>query len=187
MKPVIKIFFLSLIFEITFTFNILCQSYPACYKELNEKVFLHLDKDVYVTGENIYYKAYVVNASKNSLSLNSKILYLQLSNYKLQVVMSLKANLTDGISKSCFIIPDTLSTGYYKIKAFTNWMRNMGEDFYFSANVIIVKQSDSNTGYFIEKPESKTESAMFLPEGGKLVSNIESKIGYKLPLKFWAF
>ena len=55
-----------------------------------EKVHLHLDKPYYAIGDNIWFKAYVVNAEKNELSTLSRILYVELINVKDSIKKSLK-------------------------------------------------------------------------------------------------
>src|SRR6218665_854992 len=47
-----------------------------------EKVHLHLDKPYYAIGDDIWFKAYVVNTKTSTPSNISKILYVELINEK---------------------------------------------------------------------------------------------------------
>ena len=45
-----------------------------------EKVYLHLDKPYYAIGDNIWFKAYTINAKNGQPTLKSGILYVELNN-----------------------------------------------------------------------------------------------------------
>ncbi|MDF3078908.1 MAG: TonB-dependent receptor [Sphingobacteriaceae bacterium] len=96
-----------------------------------EKVHLHFDKPYYTIGDTIWFKAYVVNAEENQLSAMSKILYVDLINERDSVKKSLRLPITTGLSWGDFTLTDSLKEGNYRIRAYTNWMRNFGEEFYF--------------------------------------------------------
>ncbi|MDP3466840.1 MAG: TonB-dependent receptor plug domain-containing protein [Daejeonella sp.] len=109
-----------------------------------EKVHLHLDKPYYAIGDNIWFKAYVVNAEKNELSNLSKILYVELINDKDSIKKSLKIPLEMGLTWGDFTLSDSLREGNYRIRAYTTWMRNFGEEYFFD-KTITIGNSISNT------------------------------------------
>lgn len=43
-----------------------------------EKLYLHLDKPFYAAGENIWFKAYLVEASLHRLDSQSRVVYVEL-------------------------------------------------------------------------------------------------------------
>lgn len=109
-----------------------------------EKVHLHMDKPYYAIGDNIWFKAYVVNAEKNELSDLSKILYVELINDKDSVKQSLKLPLSLGLAWGDFVLADSLKEGNYRIRAYTTWMRNFGEEYFFD-KTFTIGNSISNT------------------------------------------
>jgi len=109
-----------------------------------EKVHLHLDKPYYAIGDNIWFKAYVVNAEKNELSTLSRILYVELINDKDSIKKSLKIPLEMGLTWGDFTLTDSLREGNYRIRAYTTWMRNFGEEYFFD-KTITIGNSISNT------------------------------------------
>ena len=109
-----------------------------------EKVHLHLDKPYYAIGDNIWFKAYVVNAEKNELSTLSRILYVELINDKDSIKKSLKIPLELGLTWGDFALTDSLREGNYRIRAYTTWMRNFGEEYFFD-KTITIGNSISNT------------------------------------------
>jgi len=102
-----------------------------------EKVHLHLDKPYYAIGDNIWFKAYVVIAEKNQLSSFSKILYVDLINEKDSVKQSLALPVELGLTWGDFTLSDSLTEGNYRIRAYTNWMRNFDEAYYFDKTITI--------------------------------------------------
>lgn len=111
------------------------EQYRSGYPQ--EKVHLHLDKPYYAIGDNIWFKAYVVNAEHNELSALSRILYVELINDKDSVKQSLKLPLNLGLAWGDFALADTLHEGNYRIRAYTTWMRNFGEEYFFDKTIRI--------------------------------------------------
>ncbi len=102
-----------------------------------EKVHLHLDKPYYSVGDTIYFTGYVVNAEKNTPSVISNILYVDLINDNRSVVQTLKFPVADGISYGNLYINDSLKEGNYHIRAYTNWMRNFDNAFFYDAVIAV--------------------------------------------------
>jgi len=143
-----------------------------------EKIFLHLDKTVYASGEIIWFKAYVTDAATNQFSPLSKIGYVEIINADNTPIMQAKVDIDSGQGKGSFDIPYSIRTGNYKIRAYTNWMKNFNPDFYFEEPITII-----NPG---KKPlEEKKDSAtsfriQFFPEGGNLVNGFDNTVAFKI-------
>ncbi|HKG07729.1 MAG TPA: hypothetical protein VKB19_14765 [Pedobacter sp.] len=109
-----------------------------------EKVYLHTDRPYYLVGDTIWFKAYVTIGAKHQLSALSGAVYVDLINEKDSLTHSLKLPLTAGMGNGEFILADsTMSDGNYRLRAYTQWMRNMGPD-YFYDKVIKIGNSISN-------------------------------------------
>lgn len=106
-------------------------------KYAQEKVYLHLDKPYYAVGDNIWFKAYTINAKTGQPSMISGLLYVELINEKDSVTKQLKLPMRGGITWGDFKLTDTLSEGNYRIRAYTQWMRNAGTDFFFDKTIKI--------------------------------------------------
>jgi hypothetical protein len=96
-----------------------------------EKVYLHMDKPYYAVGDTIWFKGYVTIGSRHQLSKLSGALYVDLINEKDSVVKDLKLPVTSGMVVGDFILGDDYKQGSYRIRAYTQWMRNAGEDYFF--------------------------------------------------------
>lgn len=102
-----------------------------------EKVYLQLDKPYYAIGDIIYFKAYTTVGSHHQPSGLSKILYVDLINDKDSIKQSLRLPLTAGLSAGDFVLADTLREGNYRIRAYTQYMRNFSEDYFFDQTISI--------------------------------------------------
>ena len=102
-----------------------------------EKVHLHLDKPYYAIGDDIWFKAYVTDTKTSSLTTLSKILYVELIDEKDSLKQQLKLPLLNGIGWIDFKLPDSLNEGNYRIRAYTQLMRNAGPDFFFDKTIKI--------------------------------------------------
>ncbi|RYZ99171.1 MAG: TonB-dependent receptor, partial [Sphingobacteriaceae bacterium] len=68
----------------------------------------------------------------------SGVLNVELINEEGNIAQSIKIPLASGLGAGDFALADTLKEGNYRIRAYTNWMRNAGEDYFFEKNIAIV-------------------------------------------------
>jgi len=106
-------------------------------RHTQEKVYLHLDKPYYAVGDDIWFKAYVVDAKSSAPSTISNILYVELINDKDSITTQIKLPIESGITWGDFKLADTLKEGNYRIRAYTQWMRNANPDFFFDKTIKI--------------------------------------------------
>jgi TonB-dependent SusC/RagA subfamily outer membrane receptor len=106
-------------------------------KNPQEKVYLHLDKPYYAIGDNIWFKAYVTDAKTSLPATTSNILYVELINDRDSVARQIKLPMQSGITWGDFKLSDSLSEGNYRIRAYTQWMRNAGPNFFFDKTIKI--------------------------------------------------
>jgi hypothetical protein len=104
--------------EIAVKFNKYCKSIPC------EEVYLHTDRDEYIAGESLWFKTYLFDRLSSSLSEQSSIVYVELFNPSGQPVIQKKIRIDRGTGPGIMSLPDTLSTGRYLLRAYTNWMKN---------------------------------------------------------------
>jgi hypothetical protein len=97
-----------------------------------EKVYLHLDKPHYLTGDDIWLKGYITLGAQNQFSALSKILYVDLVDPANKVISSLKLLVLHGVSIGDMHLADTLQDGTYHLRAYTNYMRNLPEETFFN-------------------------------------------------------
>jgi hypothetical protein len=119
------------------------QPSPGASSNSFEKVYVHMDKLVYVTGESIRYKAYAADADKPGQKPCSKIVYFTLTGTKDRNVISWRINLSDNTVFGNFPIPGDTKSGIYVLKAYTSMMRNNPSESFFSQDILILNLTET--------------------------------------------
>lgn len=154
----------------------------------SEKTYLQFDKPYYAIGDTIYFKAYVTIGAENKLSALSGILYAELVGPENKIARSLKLQITAGTATGDFVLADSLKSGNYRVRAYTNWMRNEGDDALFEKVIPVGDAGSKRIPESGESPKIKNRviakqinktDIQFLPEGGSLVTGNYSKIAFK--------
>ena len=148
-----------------------------------EKVYLHMDKPYYATGDTIYFKAYLTMGQMHQPSNISNVLYVDLINTDNKIDRTIKLQVNEGVAWGDFALADSLPKGSYRVRAYTNWMRNGGDGAYFNQLISIGSIHDSKIPESIVKKKKNLEQTaidvQFFPEGGVLLNGIKNKIAFK--------
>ena len=161
-----------------------------------ERVYLHFDNTAYYLGETMWFKAYVSFGADNRPSTLSKVLYVELVAPEGYVVETKKYKINDdGSCHGEFDLRPLILSGYYEVRAYTRYMLNWDKSAVFSRvfpvfdkinadnwdfkNMLDRRRGFKSNGKWIstELPEA---SLAFFPEGGNLVTGIESRVAYEL-------
>lgn len=147
-----------------------------------EKIYVHTDKATYVAGEICWFKIYNVDGYNHQPVALSKVAYVEILDKSNRAVLQGKIALDKGLGNGSFYLPATLLTGNYKLRAYTNWMKNYGADYFFEKKIALINPEKSNAE---NSNATKTLYDIgFFPEGGNLVSGLENKIGFKVNNQF---
>lgn len=132
-----------------------------------ESVDLHVGRTIYNAGESIWYKAYAIS---NQQELFSQPLYVELVNEADKHILGQILKIENGSASSGIRIPDTLSSGQYRVVAYTNWMRNFSTEYFASFPLVIYNQYDEESNEFLKVPSiyeassTSQSSSLSLPE-----------------------
>jgi hypothetical protein len=157
-----------------------------------EKVYLHTDRDYYSTGEDIWLKAYLVDAQTNAPLGYTNNLYVDLISPEAKVINTEIVFMANGFGKGDFKLADSIPAGIYRLRAYTNWMRNFGDNFIFEktitvSNTIADKLGAAGASGKAISKSSSTSSApakakpvvRFFPEGGSMVNDVTGIVAFK--------
>jgi hypothetical protein len=103
---------------ITDKFERFCKAVPR------EEIYIQTDRNEYISGEEVWLKAYLIDRHSGKLTGESRIAYLELLNIYDQPIIQKRVRLSGGSGQGEMVLPDTLSTGSYILRAYTNWMKN---------------------------------------------------------------
>jgi hypothetical protein len=148
-----------------------------------EKAYLQFDKPYYAAGDTIYFKAYVTQGGHHKLSTSSGVLHVDLITTDNRIDQSIRLLLDSGVCWGDFALSDSLPTGNYRIRAYTQWMQNReGIDFFDQPIAVgsIIKQNSPDTPMRQAKHGIKNKTdVQFFPEGGTLVEGVRAKVAFK--------
>ncbi len=146
-------------------------------KAVQEKVFLHLDRTAYASGDIMWFKVYNVDGTLHQPLDMSKVAYVEVLDAGRQPVLQGKIALKEGAGNGSFVLPVTLEAGNYMVRAYTNWMKNFSPDFYFEQPVAIINTFQPLA--LKPVPDTATYAIQFFPEGGNLVTGLPGKVAFK--------
>jgi len=144
---------------------------------LQEKVFAHTDKENYVTGEILWFKLYLSDALLNKPLNLSKIAYVEILDKLHKPILQSKIAIKKSMGDGSFLLPYSLQSGNYIFRCYTGLMKNSTADFYFEKQLTIINPFKKPNW---SEAKSSVFNVQFFPEGGNLVSGMESKIGFKV-------
>lgn len=133
-----------------------------------EKAYLHLDKHTYTLGEDLWFSAYVVAGSVQIPSPLSQTLYVDLFDGDGLLLEQKIVRIENGRGKGDFQLPAFGKPGSYRIKAYTSWMRNFGEEYFYNHKINVI---DGQGGSFL--PRIKFTQ----------ISSSEGKVTYRAELQ----
>jgi len=149
-----------------------------------EKVYLQTDKPYYITGEKIFFRAFLLDASSNLQDTLSRYVYVELINPVDSVAQRIKIR-KDSMNMfyGAIPLPEDLPQGTYTIRAYTQYMLNQGENSFFSKQVRIgdpkILEEKTKTDLPLANHPEKDFDVSFYPEGGHLITGQSSNVAFK--------
>jgi hypothetical protein len=144
---------------------------------LQEKLYMHTDRTVYLAGDLVWFKLYNVDASLHRPLDISKVSYVEILDASNTPAAQAKIGMQEGKGKGSIYLPVNMQSGHYKIRAYTNWMKNMGADYFFEKNITIINTQKQRETAAARKPGAP--DIRFFPEGGNMVEGVSSRIALK--------
>lgn len=127
-----------------------------------EKVYLHFDKPYYSVADTIWFKAYLT-MEQNLPSLLSKIVYVDLMNSKDSLVQTIKLPVVGGVADGYIpLSPGTYQQGNYYVKAYTIWMLNFSDDYFFSKTIPIGEAIEKQVNTLLSYKTTETDKTQVI-------------------------
>ncbi len=156
-----------------------------------EKLYIHFDKPYYSAGESIWFKTYLVDATTHLPQPLSRLAYVELIDPDGEIISRRNLEITESGAAGDFSLSDTLPVGNYTVRAYTNWMRNFDEDYFFQKSFPIGSIDSTALVENIRREEQVVQESFvfqqgqppvdlqFFPEGGELVNGLASMVAFK--------
>ncbi len=149
----------------------LAADYSTLYP--TEKIYFHFDKEVYLPGETIWFKAYLYGDGEPSKQ--STNLYAALYNSSGQQIQKQLCPIFGGSATGSFKLPDTVKGSAVYCRAYTTWMLNFDEDFLFTKTIKII----SADTVAANEATKNNVTLQFFAEGGDVVEGLSNTIAFK--------
>jgi hypothetical protein len=106
--------------------------------EFNEKLLIATDRELYFAGEQILFEVYKINRLTGMPSSLSRIIYAELLDRSNNPVAQVKLFADGSSGNGKLVVPDTVASGNYVIRAYTKWMLNFPETYFSYKYVTII-------------------------------------------------
>lgn len=140
-----------------------------------EIVYVHLNKSIYLKGEDIGFTAYCFNEKNKYLSELTSNLYCAIYDDDKNLIKKQLIKVQNGIASGVFQVDSDFKQGNYIFKAYTSWMLNFSKQNFFTDSFEVI--DSENSEFILKKRNSKKVDIQILPESGHLLSNVTNTLG----------
>ncbi|MFV0418001.1 MAG: TonB-dependent receptor plug domain-containing protein [Dysgonomonas sp.] len=102
-----------------------------------EKIYVQIDKPYYITGEDIWFRAHLVDATSNIPDTTSRYVYAELINPIDSVIKRVKIRPQGGAYNGHISLAEDLPEGEYMLRFYTRFQEGLGNDYFFKRVVRI--------------------------------------------------
>jgi hypothetical protein len=106
-------------------------------ERLKEQIILNTDRDLYLSGESIWFDAFCFADKMLATPSASQVLYLELFSHESKSLNKLKIEIVNGKASGAIRIPEETNSGNYFLSAYTHAQRNFDPGL-FQINVITI-------------------------------------------------
>jgi hypothetical protein len=138
-----------------------------------EKIYLHFDKQSYIAGDTIWFKAYLMNGFVPSTK--STVLNVELLSDSGKIIARKIIPVSASMAANAIELPTNLKQGAYTITAFTSLMMNFGTANFYNKQINIYNPNNIQA----EKDVPFLPELKFFPEAGNLVVGHQNTIAFK--------
>lgn len=110
-----------------------------------EKIYMQFVKPAYILGDTIWFKGYLFNATYLTPTTQSGILYIDLADEDNKLVRQFRLPVQEGITWGNIALnQENFKEGTYTLRAYTSWLRNFGDDYFFYRRFSIAGTNDNS-------------------------------------------
>jgi hypothetical protein len=151
------------------------------YEFPQEKIHLHTDRDYYVPGEKIWFKAYLADAATHHDATLSRYVYVELISPEDSVVGRVMVRPENELFHGYISLTDAKLEGNYTLRAYTKYLENLGDDYFFKKHIRIGSLTTPPHTDLLQRREGVGDfDVSFFPEGGNLVEGVSGKVALKV-------
>ncbi|NMH87079.1 hypothetical protein [Flavivirga algicola] len=149
-----------------------------------EKVVVHLNDKLLLTGDTFYYKVFCLSEQTNQLSDISKIVYVELIGENSNALFNQKLKLVNGMASGDYFISSDIKTGNYKLIAYTKWMINNPQNSFFVKDIYIINPYIPTSNLLKNTSENDKSVKIQIRKTRSVQSGITKNVGVQLKTDF---
>ena len=142
-----------------------------------EKVYLHFDRTCYTSGETVWFRGWMQEASARSSLSQSNFIYVEVLDGKGETVSRVKIKRGEDGFPGYIDLPYYLETGDYTIRAYSLWQLNNDTEYLFNDKLRII---GSEVKHRRKKDGPADMKISFWPEGGRYFAGQKAVVGFKV-------
>ncbi len=139
----------------------------------HESVYLSVSEEVVMAGDTAWFAGYLRHSGSAS-----RVLYVELVSDQ-GTRQKGTYYIKDSFVSGQISIPDSLSSGFYQLRAYTQWMRNGEERTFFSRPLLVINPYDDNPPPPAQGQLMNTRLRL-VPESGQWVSDLPARLRVEL-------
>lgn len=161
------------------------EMYSFVSNKMEEKLFLHIDKETCQPGDTIWFRGFLTEANQNKPVDYSRYIYVEIFDRQDSVYIREKIERSgeDSLFLGCITIPENLQQGEYFLRSYTYYMQNQEETFYDTKRIRVINPFDHRVtvnATSIPKRDGERELQLtFTNAKGTIYENLEFL--YRIP------
>jgi len=150
-----------------------------------EKLMVQTNKNIFAAGEELWFKAYIINSLSHKYFSHSKTLYVDLVNEKDSAIAQLLLNIPSEKTEGFIRLKDSLREGYYWLRFYTATIQKYDTNAILVSPIYVVNKKFpstliSSTASIKEtRTSTKAPHLFFYPEGGEIIAGTNASIAIK--------
>jgi len=155
-----------------------------------EKLIVQTNKNIFAAGEELWFKAYIINSLSHKYFSHSKTLYVDLVNEKDTAIAQLLLNIPSERTEGMIRLKDSLPEGYYWLRVYTATIQKYDTNAVFVSPIYVVNKKFPSTFISTVAPIKETRIStkapllLFYPEGGEIIAGTNTTIAIKAEDEF---
>jgi hypothetical protein len=141
------------------------------------KINIIFNQPLFSPGDTAYFKAWYTDESNHPITGDHIVSFDVISGTGV-LSQRIRFKVKEGSAYNQIVFDKELSPGIYRLIAYTDWMKNFGDSWYYEKRI---KLENKNKIDFVK---NQTSAINFFPEGGDLIGGISNKLAITgTPLK----
>ncbi|GGB97748.1 hypothetical protein GCM10011325_26350 [Dyadobacter sediminis] len=148
------------------------------FRLLSPILYVHMDKPLYATGDRIWMSMYLLDAANHQRPAGETAMHVDLLTSTGKLVQHQWIHIVDGRGQGNFRLSDTLITGTYRLRAYTDEDEVQRRPA-FERNVVIHNLFHSSSSIHNDSVSPELD-IQILPEGGRWIFGLPARLGVKI-------